>query len=416
MRSAPRCRRNRCCRSRKGLTAIQAAGIPETFFTVWTNVFQRGKLKYSESILIHGGTSGIGTTAIQLARAFGANVLTTAGSDEKCEAARKLGAAHAFNYRNTDWVAEAKRVTNGRGVDVILDIVGGDYMARNLDLLAVEGRLLQIAFLKTAKTELDFSVMMRKRAWITGSTLRPRSPVEKGAIARELHEHVWPLLEQGVVAPVIHEIFPLAQAAEAHRLMESSAHIGKIILDVRRHNPDPPSATEAARDKLFTPRFYILWTYNLIVFLSAFQLLPVAPFHIMALGGSGTEAGLFLGFLTYSSAISAPITGALGDRWGKRNMLLVAALALTAFSLLYAIAPSYQIILGAGADSRRVLVVPAVLVERLHDRTSFRPRAAPKGLATRVSPASSAWRSRRGSACGCSITAAGRGCASRPRP
>jgi NADPH:quinone reductase len=218
----------------KGLTAVQAAGIPETFFTVWTNVFQRGKLKYSESILIHGGTSGIGTTAIQLARAFGASVLTTAGSDEKCEAARKLGAAHAFNYRNTDWVAEAKRVTNGRGVDVILDIVGGDYMARNLDLLAVEGRLLQIAFLKTAKAELDFSVMMRKRAWITGSTLRPRSPVEKGVIARDLHEHVWPLLEQGVVAPVIHETFPLAQASDAHRLMESSEHIGKIILDTTR--------------------------------------------------------------------------------------------------------------------------------------------------------------------------------------
>jgi NADPH2:quinone reductase len=218
----------------KGLTAIQAAGIPETFFTVWTNVFQRGKLKDGESILIHGGTSGIGTTAIQLARAFGADVLTTAGSDEKCDAARKLGAAHAFNYRTADWVAEAKRVSNGRGVDVILDIVGGDYMARNLDLLAVEGRLLQIAFLKQARAELDFSVMMRKRAWITGSTLRPRTPAEKGAIARDLREHVWPLIERGVVAPVIHETFPLAQASEAHRLMESSTHVGKLILDVTR--------------------------------------------------------------------------------------------------------------------------------------------------------------------------------------
>ena len=218
----------------KGLTAVQAAGIPETFFTVWTNVFQRGKLKASESILIHGGTSGIGTTAIQLARAFGAHVLTTAGSDEKCEAAKGLGAAHAFNYRTTDWVAEARRATNGRGVDVILDIVGGDYMSRNLDLLAVEGRLLQIAFLKHAKAELDFSVMMRKRAWITGSTLRPRTPAEKGVIARDLHEHVWPLLTQGVVAPVIHATFPLAQASEAHRLMETSSHIGKLILDVRR--------------------------------------------------------------------------------------------------------------------------------------------------------------------------------------
>jgi len=218
----------------KGLTGIQAAAIPETFFTVWTNVFQRGKLKYSESILVHGGTSGIGTTAIQLARAFGARVLTTAGSDEKCEAAKKLGAEHAFNYKTTDWVAESKKATGGRGVDVILDIVGGDYIPRNLDLLAVEGRLLQIAFLKHARAEIDFSIMMRKRAWITGSTLRPRSPAEKGAIARDLHQHVWPLLEQGVVTPVIHETFPLAQASDAHRLMESSSHIGKIVLDVSR--------------------------------------------------------------------------------------------------------------------------------------------------------------------------------------
>ena len=218
----------------KGLTGIQAAAIPETFFTVWTNVFQRGKLKYSESILVHGGTSGIGTTAIQLARAFGATVLTTAGTDEKCEAAKKLGAGHAFNYKTTDWVAESKQVTGGRGVDVILDIVGGDYIPRNLDLLAVEGRLLQIAFLKHARAEIDFSIMMRKRAWITGSTLRPRSPAEKGAIARDLQQHVWPLLEQGVVTPVIHETFPLAQASAAHRLMESSTHIGKIVLDIPR--------------------------------------------------------------------------------------------------------------------------------------------------------------------------------------
>jgi putative PIG3 family NAD(P)H quinone oxidoreductase len=218
----------------KGLTGIQAAAIPETFFTVWTNVFQRARLKYGESILVHGGTSGIGTTAIQLARAFGARVLTTAGSDEKCDAAKKLGAEHAFNYKTTDWAAESKQVTAGRGVDVILDIVGGDYIPRNVDLLAVEGRLLQIAFLKHARAEIDFSVMMRKRAWITGSTLRPRSPAEKGAIARDLHQHVWPLLEQGVVTPVIHETFPLEKAAEAHRLMETSTHIGKIILDVGR--------------------------------------------------------------------------------------------------------------------------------------------------------------------------------------
>ena len=216
----------------KGLTAIQAAGIPETFFTVWTNVFQRGKLVAGETILIHGGTSGIGTTAIQLAKAFGARVLTTAGSDEKCEATRKLGAAHAFNYKTQDWAIEAKRVTDGRGVNVILDIVGGDYIPRNLDLLTIEGRLLQIAFLKTGKAELDFSVMMRKRAWITGSTLRPRSPEEKGAIARDLLEHVWPLLENGTVAPVIHKGFPLADAAAAHRLMEESSHIGKLVLEV----------------------------------------------------------------------------------------------------------------------------------------------------------------------------------------
>ena len=217
----------------KGLTPIQAAGIPETFFTVWTNVFQRGKLKAGETILIHGGTSGIGTTAIQLAKAFGARILTTAGSDEKCEATRRLGADYAFNYKTQDWAAEARRVTDGRGVNVILDIVGGDYIARNLDVLAVEGRLLQIAFLKTAKAELDFSVMMRKRAWITGSTLRPRTPEEKGVIARDLLEHVWPLLENGSVAPVIHKVFPLAEAAAAHRLMEESSHIGKLVLEVR---------------------------------------------------------------------------------------------------------------------------------------------------------------------------------------
>lgn len=217
-----------------GLTAIQAAGIPETFFTVWTNVFQRGKLQPGESILVHGGTSGIGTTAIQLAKTFGARVMTTAGSDDKCDAARRLGADEAFNYRTADWVADAKRATGGRGLDVILDIVGADYIPKNLDLLAVDGRLVQIAFLKTAKVELDFSIMMRKRAWLTGSTLRPRTPAEKGVIARDLHQHVWPLLERGVVAPIIHETFPLDRASQAHRLMESSTHIGKIILRIDR--------------------------------------------------------------------------------------------------------------------------------------------------------------------------------------
>ena len=217
----------------KGLSLIEAAAIPETFFTVWTNVFERGRLKKGESILIHGGTSGIGTTAIQLANAFGARVLTTAGTDEKCEAARKLGADVAFNYRTTDWAAATMAATDGHGVDVVLDIVGGDYIPRNLGLLAVEGRLVQIAFLKQAKAEIDFSVMMRKRAWITGSTLRPRTPVEKGAIAAELKRHVWPLLEAGTVKPIIYKVFPFAQASEAHRLMEAGTHIGKIVLDVR---------------------------------------------------------------------------------------------------------------------------------------------------------------------------------------
>ena len=217
----------------KGLTAIQAAGIPETFFTVWTNVFQRGRLKAGETILVHGGTSGIGTTAIQLAQVFGARVFTTAGSDEKCAAAKRLGADEAFNYRTEDWVAAAKAATGGRGVDLILDMVGGDYIGRNLDLLVVEGRLVQIAFLKSAKAELDFSVMMRKRQWITGSTLRPRTPAEKGLIARELLVSVWPLLESGAVTPVIHQTFPLADAAAAHRMMEAGSHIGKLVLVAR---------------------------------------------------------------------------------------------------------------------------------------------------------------------------------------
>jgi NADPH:quinone reductase len=217
----------------KGLTGIEAAAIPETFFTVWANVFQSGQLKAGQSILIHGGTSGIGTTAIQLAKVFGARVLATAGSDDKCEAMRKLGADAAFNYRTQDWVAEGKRVTGGAGVNLILDIVGGDYIPRNLDLLAIEGRLVQIAFLKSPRAEIDFSMVMRKRCIITGSLLRPRTPAEKGAIARDLLEHVWPLLEKGAVRPVIHKTFPLAQAADAHRLMEESTHIGKLVLRVR---------------------------------------------------------------------------------------------------------------------------------------------------------------------------------------
>jgi NADPH:quinone reductase len=216
----------------KGFTAIQAAALPETFFTVWTNVFQRGKLKANESILIHGGSSGIGTTAIQLARAFGARVLATAGSDDKCEAIRKLGAEHAFNYRTTDWVAEGKRATEGHGVNVILDIVGGDYLERNLGALAVDGRLVQIGLQGGAKANINLSTLMYRRLTLTGSTLRIRSVAEKAAIARELEQHVWPLLASGIVAPVIARTFPLTQAGEAHLLLEAGEIVGKIVLAV----------------------------------------------------------------------------------------------------------------------------------------------------------------------------------------
>ena len=216
----------------EGLSLIEAAALPETFFTVWTNVFERGRLASGESFLVHGGSSGIGTTAIQLARAFGARVFTTAGSAEKCEACRRLGAELAVDYRTEDWSAAIRSATDGRGVDVILDMVGGDYVARNVDLLADDGRLVQIAFLKSSKTELDLMQVMRRRLTITGSTLRPRSVSEKGAIARALEAKVWPLLAARTVHPVIHAAFPLARAADAHRLMESSEHIGKIVLDL----------------------------------------------------------------------------------------------------------------------------------------------------------------------------------------
>ncbi len=216
-----------------GLSLVEAAAIPETFFTVWTNVFQRGRLAAGEWLLLHGGTSGIGTTAIQLAAARGALVAATAGSDEKCEACRRLGAAHAWNYRTTDWVQSMREATGGRGADVVLDMVGGEYTARNLDALATEGRLVQIAFLKSSRVELDLMQVMRRRLWITGSTLRPRTPAEKGAIARELEAEVWPLLAMRRVAPVIDTVFPLAEVAEAHRRMEGGAHVGKLVLDVR---------------------------------------------------------------------------------------------------------------------------------------------------------------------------------------
>lgn len=215
-----------------GLSLEEAGAIPETYFTVWTNVFQRGGLKKGESFMVHGGTSGIGTTAIQLAKAFGATVLATAGSDDKCAACRELGADHAINYRTEDFVAAAKAATGGRGVNLILDMVGGDYINRNYDAATESGRIVQIAFLNGPKAEVNFSRLMLKRLTHTGSTLRPRTIAEKAAIARELEEKVWPLLTEGRCKPVIHARFPLAQAAEAHRLMESNAHIGKIVLTV----------------------------------------------------------------------------------------------------------------------------------------------------------------------------------------
>jgi putative PIG3 family NAD(P)H quinone oxidoreductase len=212
------------------LDLIHAAALPETFFTVWTNVFDRGRLQRGETFLVHGGSSGIGTTAIQLAHAFGARVIATAGSDEKCEACRKLGADIAVNYRTEDFAAKAMAATEGKGADVILDMVGGDYIPKNLSCLAMDGRLVQIAFLKGSKAEINLAPIMMKRQTLTGSTLRPRSVAQKGEIAQSLREKVWPLLESGKIAPVIYKTFPLAQAAEAHRLMESSAHVGKIVL------------------------------------------------------------------------------------------------------------------------------------------------------------------------------------------
>jgi NADPH2:quinone reductase len=214
----------------RGMDAINAAAIPETFFTVWTNVFDRGRLKSGEIFLVHGGSSGIGTTAIQLAHQFGARVFTTAGSAEKCAACVKLGAERAIDHKREDFVAIIQAATQQKGVDVILDMVGGPYINRNLQILAMEGRLVQIAFLQGSKSEIDLGALMMKRQTLTGSTLRPRSVAEKGAIAQSLREKVWPLLDTGKVAPVIFKTFPLAEAAAAHHLMESSSHIGKIVL------------------------------------------------------------------------------------------------------------------------------------------------------------------------------------------
>lgn len=214
------------------LTWAQAAAVPETFFTVWTNLFERGRLVAGETVLVHGGASGIGTTAIQLARARGARVLATAGGPEKCRACEGLGAERAIDYRTEDFVSVVKAVTGGRGVDVILDIVGGDYVPRNLAALAVEGRLVMIGFMGGDAATIDFRRVLGRRLTITGSTLRPRSVAEKGAIADALRREVWPLLEAGTVGPVMHTTLPLDHAAEAHRVMESSEHIGKIVLVV----------------------------------------------------------------------------------------------------------------------------------------------------------------------------------------
>ncbi len=217
----------------KGLSMTEAAALPETFFTVWTNLFERGQFKPGETVLIHGGTSGIGTTAIQLAKALGAHqIFATAGSRDKCHASERLGATRGIDYKHEDFVKVVKQATGGRGVDVILDMVGGDYIQRNINALAVEGRIVCIAFLHGSEAEINLMPLMLKRGTITGSTLRARSVEQKGAIAAPLRRVVWPLLEQGKVKPQIYRAFPLAEAEEAHRLMESSAHIGKIVLTV----------------------------------------------------------------------------------------------------------------------------------------------------------------------------------------
>jgi putative PIG3 family NAD(P)H quinone oxidoreductase len=221
-----------CLPAPPAIDLVEAGAIPETFFTVWTNVFERGKLQAGETILIHGGSSGIGTTAIQLARAFGATVFATAGSAEKCAACERLGATRAINYKTEDFVGVSRELTGGRGVNVILDMVGGDYLPRNLDALAVEGRLIQIGLLGGAKSTINLATLMQKRQTLTGSTLRIRSVEQKGAIAQALERDVWPLFENGRVRPVVHRVLTLEEAAEAHRLLEAGDVIGKLVLAV----------------------------------------------------------------------------------------------------------------------------------------------------------------------------------------
>ncbi|MGF6273181.1 NADPH2:quinone reductase [Massilia sp. UYP11] len=217
----------------QGLSALEAATLPETYFTVWSNVFDRARLAEGESLLVQGGSSGIGVTAIQLARALGHRVFATAGSAEKCRAVEALGAERGINYRDEDFVAVVKELTNGKGVDVILDMVAGSYVAREIDCLADDGRLVVIALLGGARADLDMGQVLRRRLTVTGSTLRPRPVAFKAAIARQLREHAWPLFAQGKIKPVIHQVFPLEQAAQAHALMESSTHVGKIVLQVQ---------------------------------------------------------------------------------------------------------------------------------------------------------------------------------------
>jgi putative PIG3 family NAD(P)H quinone oxidoreductase len=219
-----------CLPAPKGLSDVEAASLPETFFTVWSNVFDRGRLQAGETLLVHGGSSGIGVTAIQLARARGAQVIVTAGSDEKCAACLALGAHHAINYKTQDFVAEARRITENRGVDVVLDMVAGSYVVREVECLAEDGRVVIIAVQGGVQAGFNAGLVLRKRLVITGSTLRPRPVAFKGAIAQALREQVWPLLEAGRVKPVIHSTFGAADAARAHALMESNAHVGKIVL------------------------------------------------------------------------------------------------------------------------------------------------------------------------------------------
>jgi NADPH2:quinone reductase len=215
-----------------GFSMIEAAALPETFFTVWTNLFQRGGAKAGDTVLVHGGTSGIGTTAILLGKVFSIDVIVTAGSADKCARALEIGAAHAIDYKSRDFVEEVKRITAGRGVAVVLDMVGGDYVPRNLACLAEDGRHVSIAGQRGGIAEIPLWDVMRKRLTLTGSTLRARSVEFKAALAAELHREVWPHLEAGRLRPIVHATFPLADAAEAHRLMESSDHVGKIVLEV----------------------------------------------------------------------------------------------------------------------------------------------------------------------------------------